>query len=75
MQLKKQLKNQLTKQVKKQRKNLSKKVKSGEKKNYIDGANQTGLTVSQIYGNIQKNDNLDFHKESFSRTYDQNKNY
>ncbi|KAL6590077.1 hypothetical protein U3516DRAFT_858057 [Neocallimastix sp. 'constans'] len=43
--------------------------------NKADGANQTGLTVSQIYGNIQKNDNLDFHKESFSRTYDQNKNY
>ncbi|KAG4093689.1 hypothetical protein H8356DRAFT_1402663 [Neocallimastix lanati (nom. inval.)] len=41
--------------------------------NKADGANQAGLTVSQIYGNIQKNDNLDFHKESFSRTYDQNK--
>ncbi|KAL6628889.1 hypothetical protein LY90DRAFT_641706 [Neocallimastix californiae] len=41
--------------------------------NKADGANQTGQTVSQLYGNIQKNDNLDFQKESFSRTYDQNK--
>ncbi|KAL6592779.1 hypothetical protein U3516DRAFT_852825 [Neocallimastix sp. 'constans'] len=54
-------------------KNLSKKVKRGGKKNYIDGTNQAGQTVSKLYGNIQKIDNLDFHKESFSRTYDQNK--
>ncbi|KAL6589314.1 hypothetical protein U3516DRAFT_806765 [Neocallimastix sp. 'constans'] len=41
--------------------------------NKADGTNQAGQTVSKLYGNIQKNDNLDFHKESFSRTYDQNK--
>ena len=70
----KKIANKLANKVGKEAaKNLSKKVKRGGKKNYIDGTNQAGQTVSKLYGNIQKNDNLDFHIESFSRTYDQNK--
>ena len=58
--VKKIAKKLANKSGKKAAKNLSKKVKRGGKKNYIDVTNQAGQTVSKLYGNIQKNDNLDW---------------
>jgi len=52
-------------------KSVSKKVKRGKKKDAVDGINQTGQTTSQIIGNIQESNNLDFQKDSFDKTYAQ----